>query len=111
LNIQIIGKKNCKDTRKAERFFKERGIKFFKLDLNDKALSPGEMKNILNKIAVQELIDTESKIYKQKFAFMDFEPSVELLEHPELILTPILRCDGKVSVGYTPELWKTWLEG
>jgi len=111
LNIQIIGKKNCQNTRKAERYFKERGIKFFKLDLNDKSLSPGEMRNILNKVSSLDLIDTESKIYKQKFAYLDFEPATELMEYPDMIKTPIIRCDNKVSIGYSPEVWKTWLEG
>lgn len=111
MNIQIIGKKKCQDTRKAERFFKERGVKFFKLDLNEKPLSPGELRNIMSRIDVDDLIDRNSKLYKQKFSFMDFDPAVELLDHPELIRTPVIRCDGKVSVGYTPESWKNWIEG
>ncbi|QEN07144.1 ArsC family transcriptional regulator [Oceanispirochaeta crateris] len=111
MNIQIIGKKKCQDTRKAERFFKERGHKYFTLDLNEKALSPGELRNILAKVSSDDLVDKDSKLYKQKFSFMDFDPEEELLAHPDLIKTPIIRCDGKVCVGYKPETWKTWIEG
>ncbi|MDA3958978.1 arsenate reductase family protein [Oceanispirochaeta sp.] len=111
MNIQIIGTKKCQNTRKAERFFKERGQKYFTLDLNEKPLSPGELRNILNKVSSDELVDQESKVYKQKFAFLDFDPAEELLAYPDLIKTPIIRCDGKVSIGYDPKTWKTWIEG
>jgi arsenate reductase-like glutaredoxin family protein len=111
LNIQIIGIKKCQNTRKAERFFKERGFKFQKLDLTEKGISPGELRNILAKVSVEDLIDSESKLYKQKFAYMDFDPMVEIPAHPELIRTPVIRCDGKVSIGFDPETWKKWIEG
>ena len=111
MNIQIIGKKKCQDTRKAERWFKERGIKFFKLDVNEKALSPGELRNIISRVKAEDLIDEDSRLYKQKYAFLDFNPAEELIDHPELLKTPVVRCDGKVSVGYVPELWKGWIEG
>lgn len=110
MNIQIIGKKKCQDTRKAERWFKERGIKFFKLDVNEKALSPGELRNIISRVKAEDLIDEDSKLYKQKYAFLDFDPAEELGDHPELLKTPVVRCDGKVSVGYDPETWKGWIE-
>lgn len=111
MNIQIIGKKKCQDTKKAERFFKERGVKFSRLDLNEKPLSPGEMRNILAKVAADDLVDRQSRVFREKFAYLDFEPAAELMEYPELMITPVVRCDGKVSVGYTPDLWKVWLEG
>ena len=111
MNIQIIGKKKCQDTKKAERYFKERGIKFFTLDLSEKGLSAGELRNILARVSEDDLVDRQSKLYKEKFAYLDFDPSTELLDYPEIMVTPIVRCDGKVSVGYTPDLWKTWLEG
>ncbi len=109
MNIQIIIKKKCRNSRKAERFFKERGIKYFTLNLNEKALSPGELRNILRVVPARELLDEEARVYKQKLAYMDFDYEEEFLAHPDLIKTPVVRCDGKVSVGHTPELWKTWI--
>jgi len=111
MNIQIIGKKKCQDTRKAERFFKERGYKFHKVDLSEKPLSKGELRSILSRVSTDDLVNTDAPLYKKKFAYMDFDPEEELLEHPELIRTPVIRSEGRVSVGYTPEIWKTWLEG
>jgi len=110
LNIQIIGKKKCQDTKKAERFFKERGLKIHKLDVMEKALSPGELRNILSRVKARDLIDEDSKLYKQKFAFLDFDAEEEILEHPGLLKTPVVRCDGQVSVGYDPETWKRWID-
>ncbi len=36
MNIQIFGTKKCNDTKKAERFFKERGIKYQFIDMKEK---------------------------------------------------------------------------
>ena len=110
MNIQIIGTKKCKDTQKAHRFFKERGVKFQTLDLKEKGLSKGELKNILSRVSSDDLVNTDAPLYKKKFAYMDFDPEEELLEHPELIRTPVIRCEGRVSVGYDPQTWKSWLE-
>jgi glutaredoxin len=43
MNIQIFGTSKCQDTRKAQRFFKERGIPFQYVDLAVKGLSKGEL--------------------------------------------------------------------
>ena len=42
MNIQIFGTKKCNNTKKAERFFKERGIKFQFIDMKEKGMSKGE---------------------------------------------------------------------
>ncbi|OQY32860.1 MAG: ArsC family transcriptional regulator [Spirochaetaceae bacterium 4572_59] len=110
MNIQIIGTKKCRETRKAERFFKERGIKFQTLDLKEKGLAKGELRSILSKVSLDDLINTEAPLYKKKFAYMDFDAEEELLEHPELLRTPIVRSEGRVSIGNVPALWKSWLE-
>ncbi len=107
MNIQIIGTKKCKDTQKAERFFKERRIPFHFRDLNEKALSQGELDNIVQKIPIEYLLDTESKVYKDKgMMYMKFDLKEELLNHPLLIKTPIVRFNKNACVGYQPELWK-----
>jgi arsenate reductase-like glutaredoxin family protein len=45
MNIQIVGTKSCSNTRKAERYFKERRIPFHFRDLNEKGLAKGELEN------------------------------------------------------------------
>ncbi len=50
MNIQIFGTKKSSDTRKAERFFKERGIKFQFVDLKEKAMSKGEFQSVMQAV-------------------------------------------------------------
>lgn len=110
MNIQIIGTKKCKETQKAERFFKERRIPFQFRDLNEKGLAKGELDNISSVIPVEELIDTESKRYKERgMQYMKFDIAEELLLDPLLIKTPIVRNGRLVTVGYKPDVWKEWI--
>ncbi len=111
MNIQIIGTKKCKETRKAVRFFKERGVSFHLVDLNERPLSPGELDNILRKIPSEELINTDSASYKKRgMAYMEFNYREEFLEDPGLIRTPVIRCDREVCLGVNPDIWKGWLK-
>ncbi|MCS7052301.1 MAG: ArsC family transcriptional regulator [Ignavibacterium sp.] len=111
MEVQIIGTRKCKETQKAERFFKERRIKVHFRDLNEKGLTKGELENISQKISLEDLLNVESKIYKQKgMMYMKFDIAEELLNEPLLIKTPIVRFNKFVTVGYQPEVWKTWIE-
>jgi len=110
MNIQVIGTKKCKETQKAERFFKERRIPFHFRDLNEKGLSKGELENITQKINIEDLLDTESKVYKEKgMMYMKFDLYEELLNEPLLLKTPIVRFNKLVSIGYQPEIWQKWI--
>lgn len=111
MNIQIIGTKNCSDTRKAERYFKERGIPFHHRDLNEKGLAKGELENITHVIQLEDLIDREGKQFKKRnLQYMVFNLEDELLNDPLLFKTPIVRNGSDVTVGYEPDKWKKWLE-
>jgi arsenate reductase-like glutaredoxin family protein len=109
MNIQIIGTKSCSDTRKAERYFKERRIPFHFRDLNEKGLAKGELENIKRKISLEELIDKDGKQYKKRnLQFMVYNIEEELLADPLLLKTPIVRNGNEVTIGYQPEIWKNW---
>lgn len=111
MNIQIFGTKKCRDTQKAERFFKERGINFHFRDLNEKGVSKGELENIKRVIPVEELIDKEGKQFKKRnMEYMVFDTEEELLSDPLLFKTPITRNGNLVTVGYEPEEWKEWIK-
>ncbi len=111
MNIQIIGTKKCKETQKAERFFKERNISFHFKDLNVKGLSKGELNNISNVVPLEELLNREGKQFKKRnLGYMVFDVEEELLNDPLLLKTPIVRNGGKVTVGYSPEVWKQWIK-
>jgi arsenate reductase len=110
MNIIIIGTKKCKESQKAERFFKERRIPFHFRDLNDKSLTKGELDNIVRIIPLEDLIDKEGKRYKDRgMQFMVFDIEEELLSDPLLLKTPIVRNERLVTVGYQPEVWKVWI--
>ena len=46
MNIQIFGTKKSFDTKKAQRYFKERRVKFQFVDLKEKGLSKGELESV-----------------------------------------------------------------
>jgi arsenate reductase-like glutaredoxin family protein len=113
-NLQIFGTKKCSDTRKAERWFKERRISFQLIDLAQKGPSPGELKKIANAVGgVEKLIDREGKRYLDKGLKYSAPtgPRIEqaLVDDPLLLRTPIVRSEGRATVGYVPEVWQTWL--
>ena len=110
MNIQIFGTKKCNDTRKTERFFKERKIKFHFRDLSEKGISKGELENIKRVFHVEELIDRKGKQFKKRnMEFMVFNVEEELLDDPLLFRTPIVRNEGKVTLGYQPNVWREWI--
>ena len=110
MNIQIIGTKKCRDTQKAERFFKERGIKYQFRDLTIKGISKGELDNITRKIDQEFLLNKNGKQYsKRNLAYMKYNIEDELLEDPLLFKTPIVRNGSKVTIGYQPEMWSQWI--
>ncbi len=110
VNIQIFGTKKCKETQKAERFFKERRIQFHFRDLTEKGIAKGELDNISKVFPVEELIDREgTQFRKRNLAYMSFNIEEELLNDALLLKTPIVRNGKEVTIGYQPEVWKKWL--
>ncbi len=113
-NLQIFGTKKCPDTRKAERFFKERRVSFQLIDLAQKAPSPGELRKIANAVGgMEKLIDREGRRYGDrglKYA-APTGPRIEaiLLQDPLLLRTPIVRAGDRATVGYADAVWLEWL--
>jgi arsenate reductase (glutaredoxin) len=111
MNIQIFGVSKCFDTKKAERYFKERKIKYQFVDLKEKSLSKGELQSVKAAVGINELIDKASKDYgRLNIQHMRTESLKEelLLNNPGLYKTPIVRNGRQATVGYQPEVWKTW---
>jgi len=109
--IQIIGTKKCQDTRKADRFFRERGIQAYFVDLNERPLSEGELQNICRKLDPDDLLDRDSKAFaKAGLAYMVYDPIQEALKNPILLKTPIVRFGKEVAIGLQPAIWKSWLD-
>lgn len=112
MNIQIFGKNKCFDTKKAQRYFKERGISFQYRDLARDGLAPREFDAILAAVKnVDELVDWNSKDEKViQMKYMDDPAAKEniLFENCRLLRTPIVRCGKQVTVGCCPEVWAGW---
>ena len=114
LTVQIFGTKKCQDSRKAERFFKERGVAVHAVDLAQKGMSAGELRNVAARVGGMEaLIDRAGKRYVDKglkYA-APTGPRIEqiLVDDPLLLRTPIVRAGGLATVGYADETWVMWL--
>ena len=109
MNIQIYGKNKCFDTKKAERYFKERRVKYQMIDLPRYGMGPRELESVIRAVGLDDLIDEKSKDYELlKYLAYDEDRIQKLLEDPSLIKTPIVRNGKSATVGYCPEVWKDW---
>lgn len=112
MNIQIFGKSKCFETKKAERYFKERGIKVQSIDVAKFGISKGEFNNVKQAVGgFDKLLDMDSKEKDLLALIIHLVPEDKedkLLEHPKLLKTPIVRNGKKATIGFHPEVWKTW---
>jgi arsenate reductase len=114
LTVQLLGTKKCAETRKAERYFKERGVKMHVVDLAQKGMAAGELRNVAARVGgIEALIDRTGKRYVERGLKYSAPtgPRIEqmLVDDPLLLRTPIVRSEGRATVGYVPEIWKTWI--
>ncbi|AOR24095.1 arsenate reductase family protein [Clostridium taeniosporum] len=111
MNIQIFGIKKCFDTKKAERYFKERRIKFQFIDLMEKGISKGELNSVLNSVSINHLINSKCKDYSKlnlnNIRSTDIKKEI-VLKNPKVITTPIVRNGKEATVGYNPDVWNNW---
>lgn len=109
MNIQIFGKSKCFDTKKAERWFKERRIKFQSIDLPRYGISPRELDSVRRAVGLENLIDEKaSGAELLKYLARDEDKVEKLLNDPRLLKTPIVRNGKTATVGYCPDVWKDW---
>ena len=112
MNIQIFGKSKCFDTKKAERYFKERRIKYQYVDLLRFGLSGKEFDAVLRGIGgIDQLIDWDSRdpqVTLMKYMDDKLAKEDKVFDEPKLMRTPIVRNGKLVTVGYCPEVWATW---
>ncbi|MEG1520090.1 MAG: ArsC family transcriptional regulator [Clostridia bacterium] len=116
MNIQIYGKTKCFGTKSAERFFKERKIKFQSIDINEKGMSKRELESVVSQVKdVDLLIDDKSPLYAElnldKIKGVDVKIQI-LTENPRVLKTPIVRdCETKkATVGEQISVWKSWIK-
>ncbi len=109
MNIQIFGRRKGFDTKKAERWFKERRISYQLIDLDQKGMSMGELKKVAAVCGILNMLDERhpdaalmSRLYSQDDVLLHY------FEDPSLLRAPIVRNGPKATVGYVPEIWKDW---
>ncbi|MCF0129874.1 MAG: ArsC family transcriptional regulator [Pseudobutyrivibrio sp.] len=112
MNIQIFGTKKCNDTKKAQRFFKERGIKFQFIDMAEKGMSKGEFNSVASTNGgIDAMINWAGKD-QDTLALIKYiaeEDKLEkVLENPQVIKTPVVRNGRQSTLGYQPDVWKKW---
>lgn len=111
MNIQIFGARKCFDTQKTERYFKERKIKYQYVDLYKYGLSKGEFEGVRAAVGLKELINDHAREYKlldmQQLGVGNVAAEV-LFKNPRLYKTPIVRNGRQATVGYKPDIWKSW---
>ena len=110
--IQIFGTKKSSDTRKAERYFKERGIKFQFVDLKEKGLSKGEFQSVLKAVGGLEAMVDQNCKDKDLLALIKYiaeeDKAQKVLENQVVLKQPIVRNGKQATVGYQPDVWKMW---
>ena len=112
MNIQIFGTKECNETKKAQRFFKERGIKFQFIDMKEKGMSKGEFNSVAQvNGGLENMINWQGKdqnILALIKYLAEEDKLTKVLENPQVIKTPVVRNGKKSTLGYCPEVWKEW---
>ncbi len=112
MNIQIFGTRKCNDTKKAERFFKERNIKYQFIDLKEKGMSKGELTSVVSAVGgVMDMVNPNAKD-KDTVALIQYiadeDKFDKLLENQQIIRTPVVRNGRQATLGYQPDVWKKW---
>jgi arsenate reductase (glutaredoxin) len=114
MNVQIFGTNKSQDTKKALRFFKERGVKPQFVDLQELYMSQGEIGRFVQKFGVQALIDTSSKSYKdgglEHMKVPNEQLIQKLIDDPKLMIQPLVRSGNTLSVGWDEQVWRAWYE-
>ena len=112
MNIQIFGTKKCNDTKKAESFFKERGIKYQFIDMKEKGMSKGEFTSVAQANGgLENMINWDGKdqdILALIKYIADEDKLEKVLDNPQVIKTPVVRNGKQSTLGYQPDVWKEW---
>ena len=110
MNIQIFGTKKSFDTKKAQRYFKERRITFQFIDLKEKGMSKGELQSVANAVGgLDKLINPDAKDTVALLQYLAADQKFEkVLENQQVLREPVVRNGKKATVGYEPDVWKNW---
>lgn len=110
--IQIFGTKKSFDTKKAQRYFKERRIKFQFIDLKEKEMSKGELQSVMRAVGGIDVVVDENAKDQDTVALIKYlaesQKFDKLLENQQVLREPIVRNGRQATVGYQPDVWGGW---
>lgn len=112
MNVQIFGTKKCFDTKKAERYFKERKVPYQLIDMKEKGMSKGEYNSVRQAVGGTDAMLDENCRNQDALALIKYIASEDkddkILENQEVLKTPIVRNGKQATIGYQPDTWKDW---
>lgn len=114
-NVQVFGTLKSQATKKALRFFKERGIKPHFVDLRERPIAPGELNRFVQTFGLNALIDTEGRAYRQAglehMRLSDEAMLQRLIDEPGLMVQPLVRSGNALGLGWDERYWREHLRG
>lgn len=112
MNIQIFGTNKCFDTKKAMRYFKERGIKYQFIDMKEKGMSRGEFTKVRQAVGGLDCMLNENAKDRDTLMLIKYlaeeDREEKVLENQHVLKTPIVRNGQQATVGYAPDIWQNW---
>lgn len=111
MNIQIFGTTKCFESKKAQRYFKERKVTFQFIDMKEKGMSKGELNSVLQAVGgLDKLLNPNCKDQDALalIKYISDEDKLEKVLGKHVLLTPIVRNGKQATMGYQPDVWKSW---
>lgn len=112
--IQIFGRAKSKATRKAQRFFSDRGIAVHDVDVDRKPPSPGELRRFVTAHGVDGVLDSDSAVVRDKglqyLGGSEDDWIDRMVAEPRMLRLPLVRCGQQVAVGEDPDAWQRFAD-
>ena len=115
-NITVYEKPTCTKCREMDRFLRESGVDFTKVNYYIEPLSEKKLRDLLKKMGItpRELLRTSESIYRElelgKKDFSDDEVIALMIKHPDLIQRPIVERGSRAVLGRPTENVKAILD-
>ena len=113
MDVQIFGIRKNPETRKALRFFAERRVKTYFVDLQERAASRGELARFVQKFGVAALVNSTSKRFDElgmRTAHYGDDRWLQILvDEPFILRMPLVRHGNALTIGVAETTWKSWL--
>ena len=110
--VQVFGTRKSRDTGKALRFFKERGVALHFVDLQEREIAPAELRRFAEAFGLDALLDRGSKAYRdgglEYLRLGEAQLAERLMDEPALLVQPLLRAGADLGLGWDEARWRAW---